>query len=230
MGNRKAIQVLSETQTAFGYVIRDELWPSLQAEVLHISGEDDGLADILQGAIDSAPMATRMTTCYTNSGDWIGDQETAKELCEVRGIAPEHIEKREPGILVPCSIGLSGKENKWYGWSHRAICGFGIGSEVARGDVAYVPKDWDDLRRVAVDFWHDEFHVETEGKRGRDSSGRECIEVTWTYNHNTPNRKIRGTKGGSYFYPPKKWGKGEWRAETLDDAKQMAKDFAIGVA
>lgn len=29
-----------------------------------------------------------------------------------------------------CSIGFNEKEQKWYGWSHRAIFGFGIGSEV----------------------------------------------------------------------------------------------------
>ncbi len=33
------------------------------------------------------------------------------------------------------SIGFSEKEQKWYGWSHRAIHGFGIGDEVEKGDV-----------------------------------------------------------------------------------------------
>ena len=32
-----------------------------------------------------------------------------------------------------CSIGFNEKEQKWYGWSHRAIFGFGIGSVVEEG-------------------------------------------------------------------------------------------------
>lgn len=28
------------------------------------------------------------------------------------------------------SIGFSKKNKKWYGWSHRAICGFGIGDKL----------------------------------------------------------------------------------------------------
>lgn len=32
-----------------------------------------------------------------------------------------------------CSIGFNEKEQKWYGWSHRAIFGFGIGSIVEEG-------------------------------------------------------------------------------------------------
>ena len=31
-------------------------------------------------------------------------------------------------------VGFSPKEQKWYGWSHRAIYGFGIGSEVDSPD------------------------------------------------------------------------------------------------
>jgi hypothetical protein len=34
-----------------------------------------------------------------------------------------------------CSIGYSVEENKWYGWSHRAIHGFTIGDKVADGDI-----------------------------------------------------------------------------------------------
>lgn len=61
------------------------------------------------------------------------------------------------------SIGFSEKEQKWYGWSHRAIYGFGIGSKVKKGDCAYTEE------------------------------------------------------------------RGEWTAKTLEDAKQMAMDFAKGV-
>lgn len=57
------------------------------------------------------------------------------------------------------SIGFSEKEQKWYGWSHRAIYGFGIGSKVKKGDAGYNPEkgEWvaktlDDAKKMAIDF------------------------------------------------------------------------------
>jgi hypothetical protein len=34
------------------------------------------------------------------------------------------------------SIGFSASEQKWYGWSHRAIFGFGVGHILKKGDCA----------------------------------------------------------------------------------------------
>jgi hypothetical protein len=34
------------------------------------------------------------------------------------------------------NIGYDPKEQKWYGWSHRAICGFGIGDRVFEADIS----------------------------------------------------------------------------------------------
>lgn len=71
-----------------------------------------------------------MKSAYTPSGDYIGNPKMAYRLCKVRGIRPE---KSDPRANV-CSIGFCGKEQKWYGWSHRAIYGFGIGDTVKEGD------------------------------------------------------------------------------------------------
>ena len=57
-------------------------------------------------------------------------------------------------------VGFSPKDNKWYGWSHRAIYGFGIGSECKKGDCHYVgstPGEWiaktmEDAKQMAIDF------------------------------------------------------------------------------
>ena len=38
-------------------------------------------------------------------------------------------EKTDPKHCV-CSIGYSESNDKWYGYSHRAICGFGIGNKL----------------------------------------------------------------------------------------------------
>lgn len=67
-----------------------------------------------------------MKNAYTPSGQCIGDTRFAYRLCKKMGIAPEY---RKPTSNV-CSIGYNEKENKWYGWSHRAIAGFGIGDRI----------------------------------------------------------------------------------------------------
>ncbi len=229
MSDRQAIKVISEMHTDFGYVIRREIWPGVSFSVETPEDADETTLEIVD-TIAGAHGPAEMETCYTYSGDWIGNLEVAKRLCNERGIAPEHPNGPMPGILQPCCIGFSAREQKWYGWSHRAIFGFGIGSTVKKGDCAYVPGDWSDLIESAIMFWSDEYHTETTAKRGIDPDGVDCINVSWGYNNSVPNKKLRGTTSGTVMYPPKTWGRGEWTAASLVDAKQMAIDFADGVS
>lgn len=67
-----------------------------------------------------------MKNAYTPNGEWIGDSKLANFLCRKLGIAPE---KKRDSVTV-CSIGFCEKDNKWYGWSHRAIVGFSIGDRI----------------------------------------------------------------------------------------------------
>lgn len=41
---------------------------------------------------------------------------------------------RTPDSCI-ASIGYAPEKKMWYGWSHRAICGFKVGHKVERGDV-----------------------------------------------------------------------------------------------
>jgi len=101
---------------------------------------------------------------YNLNNNYIGDPKMAYFLCKKKGIKPELID----GNSV-CSIGFCYKDQKWYGWSHRAICGFGIGHVVEAGNcealedreaVAYnnlVPvgfevKKLDDAKKCAIAF------------------------------------------------------------------------------
>ena len=59
-------------------------------------------------------------------GDYIGSSADAYHLCNRLGI-PFPLPIREGGV---CQIGFNPEEEKWYGWSHRAIHGFGIGDKV----------------------------------------------------------------------------------------------------
>ncbi len=131
---------------------------------------------------DSEPI--QMRNAYTASGDYIGDRPTGVFLCEEKGIKPETIDSEHK----VCSIGFCEVEQRWYGWSHRAIFGFGVGSIVSEGDCAYIPPEKDEQ-----DYPLDAAIVETR-----------------PYPPGTPT--------------------GKWTAKTLDDAKQMAIDFANGVA
>jgi len=141
------------------------------------------------------------------------------------GINPERIHPDS----YSCCIGFSEKEQKWYGWSHRAIYGFGIGDEVKRGHCAYVPTDpndfLDDMRR----FWDDDSHERTWAEHV-DHNGELGVMVRWTYADDIENVKLRGTQGRNFHRYPDTWGRGEWTAKTLEDAKQMALDYYEGVA
>lgn len=71
-----------------------------------------------------------MKSAYTPEGHYIGNQKWAHRLCKTWGIKPELLHSTNK----VCSIGFSSKDGKWYGWSHRAICGFQIGDVVQEGD------------------------------------------------------------------------------------------------
>ena len=112
-----------------------------------------------------------MKSAYTPIGDYIGNSKDAYRLCRRYGIRPE---KANPSHKV-CSIGFCGAKQKWYGWSHRAIGGFGVGDTVKEGDctassgwtdeylkehpdgdgslpIGFQAKDLSDARRMAVAF------------------------------------------------------------------------------
>lgn len=96
---------------------------------------------------------TQMRSAYNPSGHYIGTPRFARYLSK-RGIVPE---LSDPGHEV-CSIGYSAKDRKWYGWSHRAIYGFSIGTKV--DDRSTIANKWagktiaslEEARQAAIDF------------------------------------------------------------------------------
>jgi len=94
---------------------------------------------------------------YTLDGKHIGDLKMTKFICEKLGIKkPEY--KRSDSTI--CSIGFSEKDQKWYGWSHRAIFGFKIGDVVKKGDctassglpIGFKARTLEDCKRMAIAF------------------------------------------------------------------------------
>lgn len=65
-------------------------------------------------------------------------------------------------VFEPGAIGFSPTRQKWYGWSHRAVAGFGVGSKVRPGDVlarhfpeGYTAASLADAKRMAAAFAED---------------------------------------------------------------------------
>ena len=86
---------------------------------------------------------------------YIGNEESAKVICKKYGIIPE---PSKEGDNV-CEVGFCLSENKYYGWSHRAIAGFTIGDTVKEGypaadslPIGFTANTMADARKIAVAF------------------------------------------------------------------------------
>jgi hypothetical protein len=162
---------------------------------------------------------TIMKAALNHFGHYIGDIEIADYLCVELGIVPE---LAHPDNST-CSIGYSPKTGLWYGWSHRAITGFSPGSIVKKGDCAYKPRTFEDLKEDVL-TWYEEDRYEN-------------LVLTPSRNKKKPGLHakydIRCQDGsivkGSWFHPFEP-GPGEWVAQTVADTKQMAIDFAKSVS
>jgi hypothetical protein len=138
------------------------------------------------------------------------------------------------GIPTTACIGFNPIEQKWYGWSHRAIFGFGIGSECKKRHCGFEPSNKEEFKEECLRFWGDtdmdetykEYPIAEEGTR----DGKLGIWVKYFYNDKVPNHIMRNQADAVFSEYPEKWGKGEWVAKTIEDAKQMAIDFARGVS
>ena len=144
-----------------------------------------------------------------------------------KGITEQLQSSSESGNTV--SMGFNPEENKWYGWSHRAIYGFTIRSKCEIGNCHYRAANKEDYAKKCKNFWDSDDHLDITTYEG-ECDGLSGVWVKWTYNDKVKNKKIRGTTGDVFNEYPDKWGKGKWVAKTIDDAKQMAIDFAAGVA
>ncbi len=210
-------EIISERKYKAGYVVRDEVH----------DGSDFGGEDITY------------KTAYNLNGDYIGSSKDARRLCVKRGIKPELI---SPMHNV-CSIGFSEDEQKWYGWSHRAIYGFSVGDTVVKGDIAYVPSTHDEMWESVRGMFEATPVEERTGDCHHDPhirnlniskpEGQLVIQFEremQQYETAEDGEQIPTTTSWESFEEVYKLGKGEWVAETLADAKQMAIDFANDIA
>jgi len=224
----KTVKLLEVTPLAFGCELRkqEEESPTFIFEAMGEGAED--IAAEIQEVIDTAPPTMVMTVGYNASGHYIGNEEMSRYLCEERGIAPE---VANPLDRV-CSVGFCEKDQKWYGWSHRAIYGFGLGSVTKRGDCAYKAPTEEAFGQQMLDFFcgDDDSYINAIHGPSVDADGSRGVMVEATYSDKVPNERLRGTRYSLFRPYPETFGRGEWVAETMDDAKQMAIDFAESVS
>lgn len=143
-------------------------------------------------------------------------------------------------------VGCSSKDNKWYGWSHRAIHGFEIGSTCEKGDCHYIADSPEELIEDHASFFSDISEDCYKEKLAEcqildDRSGIRILHTPITIKTVSEEGNVvdalEGVDGATNVtilnennYSVVKCGRGEWTAKTLDDAKQMAIDFNEGVS
>lgn len=141
-------------------------------------------------------------------------------------------------------VGFSPKDGMWYGWSHRAIYGFEIGSTCKRGDAHYMPDTPEGLIEDHANFYLDISQESYDAHKAEcailpDRSGIRILpapvmvpvaemETLAKDLENIDNLPVQPL----FDSEPEilKCGRGEWTAKTLADAKQMAIAFNKGVS
>ena len=187
--------------------------------------------------------ATEMDVVYTNTAGkqhYVGD---IAHMVFLMGHGITSFLQPSDGTCGTCAVGFNSEENTWFGWSHRATAAFKVGSTVSRGDCAYVPTDKEDLVGYLKGFW--EHGVPRQG-----GGSNAHMTFTTTIENVRFDVTVDGVLGLVYnqigtcsdpngpclsaidsFEPyPVPWGRGEWTAHTIDDAKEMAVAFARSVS
>lgn len=167
--------------------------------------------------MNSPPLV--MVICYNYAGKYIGTLDTLKSL-ESYDINPQTV-----GDNKVCSIGFSEKNQAWYGWSHRAIGKFTIGSKVTKNTIGYRPGSLDELyESMFKDLAANEKLTKTQVIK--DTKNNAVIVRYPTHSYDMATNTYTDTEDQVYIYTP---GKGEWTAKSLEDAKIMAIDYAKDV-
>lgn len=165
----------------------------------------------------------------------VGQEENIKYLAD-----------REITEELTHGVGFSPKDGKWYGWSHRAIFGFTIGSTCKKGDCHYTASTPEEMIDDHANFFSDISSECAEEKRREcqilpDRSGIRILHTPIAIPMAASVAEaINAIKDDSIELPIEligkesfsiiKCGRGEWTAETMEDAKQMAIDFSEGVS
>ena len=156
-----------------------------------------------------------------------------------------YLADREITERLTHGVGFSPKDKKWYGWSHRAIYGFEVGSTCKKGDCHYTASTPEELIDDRAEFFSsiskecaDQTRAECQILEDRSGIRILTTPIKMQVAHSA-EELIDGIEG-QIDLPEEnvfedslyeiECGKGEWTAKTMEDAKQMAVDFNEGVS
>lgn len=188
------------------------------------------------------------------SCEYIGDKDDAHWLCIENKILPQTINGPTPYIdfydfpeheqafklltgvnhnysFNQCMIGYSKIKKQWFGWNDISIRGFKVGSKIEKGNIGFTPRNKEECLEEALDFFLSRngkllnCKYDVENKNFGMGLMFEYEDMCG-YKSRNKNRK-NNLKRYKQWIPYPKWGKGEWKAKTMEDAKQMAIDFAL---
>jgi len=109
-------------------------------------------------------------------------------------------------------MGFSTKQQKWYGWSHRAIAGYGIGDKITKSNIAYRSDSINDLYEELLES----FPLKNYKLEKTNNNSIKVYELM---------------EDGSFEFVKEYYtGRGEFVIKTLDEAKECAKNFKEEVA
>lgn len=185
------------------------------ATVADIMPWDPGYGEPIDGWYSKTDKSYITFTNIVQDVDWIA----ALNLQELQSTRPN-----TPSVV---QIGFCADTQKWYGWSHRGRGCFGIGSKIEKGYPGYKGRNEEEFIEQCLEFWKDEHRLDMAALFTENENGEKGVQLTYRYSDTVPNEDLRGTVGDTFLYlGTEGFGKGEWTAESLDDAKQMASDFA----
>ena len=160
--------------------------------------------------------AIEIKSAYNENGEYVGSPKDAEFIYNVLGVVPENI----PGNSV-CTIGFNAEKKVWYGWGHRGCRGFEKGSKITLEDVGFYPSCKDDFVKQVKHCLTVEGYKNVEAETVPEGVKTSYEVEKW----NGKKDKV------DYVEPyPDKWGRGEWEARNLKDARQMAIDYAEDIA
>lgn len=200
---------------------------------VHVFLEKVAYVDQVKSVIDGSPLMVYKSNFDDSYIAYVGMEDHVKYLADME-ITQE----------LTHGVGFSPKDNKWYGWSHRAIYGFEVGSTCNKGDCHYVAGTPEELIDDHANFFSDISEESAQLHREEcqildDRSGIRILHAPIKMGvASSVDDIVDGIKGAvlpveTLFendFSEIKCGRGEWVAKTLEDAKQMAIDFNEGVS
>lgn len=163
-------------------------------------------------------------SAYNHNDEFIGAPAWAEHLA-ILGIAPEIRQEvndrvQNDGRGYVCSIGFNEKEQTWYGFVPGKILGFKVRHKTKLGDVAFIPSNFEEYKKHLLSLY-DMHPVVSAVMEEKD----DALVIHYEVDLGEEGKERREKQ-----YPKEMaYGRGEWTAETLEDAREMAADFARGL-